>query len=179
MLSNYGVGEDSSESLGQQVPCFWISLLPKPTLSPDFPSHVVGGLFYAVCMCGKLLQSCLTLCDTMDCSPPGSSVHGILQTRVMCWVTIPFSGGSSLPRDQTWVCSIAGGFFSVSASWKALYAVCVCAKSLQLCPTLCDPMDCSLPGSSVHVILQARILELVAMPFSRASSHHRDQNHFS
>ena len=41
---------------------------------------------------------------------------------------------------------------------------CVCAKSSQLCPTLCDPMDCSLPGSSVHEILQARILEWVAMP---------------
>ena len=42
-----------------------------------------------------------------------------------------------------------------------------CAKSFQLCPTLCDPMVCSPPGSSVHVILQARILEWVAMPFSR------------
>ena len=43
----------------------------------------------------------------------------------------------------------------------------VCAKSLQACPTLCDPMDCSLPGSSVYGILQVRILEWVAMPFSR------------
>ena len=42
--------------------------------------------------------------------------------------------------------------------------VCVCIKSLQLCPTLCDPMDYSLPGSSVHGILQARILEWVACP---------------
>ena len=41
------------------------------------------------------------------------------------------------------------------------------AKSLQSCPTLCDPIDCSLPGSSVHGILQARILEQVAMPASR------------
>ena len=46
----------------------------------------------------------------------------------------------------------------------------MCAKSLQLCPTLCDPMDCSLPGSSVHGVLQARILEWVAKPSSRASS---------
>ena len=45
----------------------------------------------------------------------------------------------------------------------------VCAKVLQLCPTLCDPMGCSLPGSSVHGIFQARILEWVAMPSSRAS----------
>ena len=48
--------------------------------------------------------------------------------------------------------------------------LCVCAKSLQLCPTLCNPMDCSPPGSSVHGILQARILEWVAISFSRASS---------
>ena len=44
--------------------------------------------------------------------------------------------------------------------------VCVCAKSLQSCPSLCDTMDCSLPGSSVHGILQARILEWVVMPSS-------------
>ena len=49
----------------------------------------------------------------------------------------------------------------------------MCAKSLQLCPTLCSPMDCSLPSSSVHAILQTRILEWVAMPFSRGSSQLR------
>ena len=47
---------------------------------------------------------------------------------------------------------------------------CVCAKSLELCPTLCDPMDCSPPGSSVHGLLQTRILEWVAMPSSRVLS---------
>ena len=51
----------------------------------------------------------------------------------------------------------------------------LCAKLLQLYPTLCDPMDCSLPGSSVHGILQARIFEWVAMPSSRGSSQPRDQ----
>ena len=50
------------------------------------------------------------------------------------------------------------------------------AKSLQLCPTLCDPMNCSPPGSSVHEILQARILEWVAMPCSRESSPPKDGN---
>ena len=49
----------------------------------------------------------------------------------------------------------------------------------QLCPTLCDPMDCSLPGSSVHGILQARILEWVIMTFSRGSSWPKDQTHIS
>ena len=51
---------------------------------------------------------------------------------------------------------------------------CMHAKSLELRPTLCDPMDRSLPGSSVYGILQARLLEWVAMPFSRGSSQPRD-----
>ena len=45
-------------------------------------------------------QSCLTLCNTMDCSPPGSSVHGILQAKILEWVAISFSRGASQPRDQ-------------------------------------------------------------------------------
>ena len=53
--------------------------------------------------------------------------------------------------------------------------VCVHVKSLQLCPILCDPMDCNLQGSFVHGILQARILEWVAMPSSRGSSQPRDK----
>ena len=57
-------------------------------------------------------QLCQTLCDPMDCSPPGSSVHGILQARILEWVIIPFSKGSSRPRDQTQVSCIAGRFFT-------------------------------------------------------------------
>ena len=52
-------------------------------------------------------------------------------------------------------------------------------SSVQSCPTLCDPKDCSLPGSSVHGISQARILEWVAISFSRGSSQPRDQTHIS
>ena len=52
-------------------------------------------------MCAKSLQSCPTLCDPMDCSPLGSSVHGILQASVLEWVAMPFSRGSSPPRNQT------------------------------------------------------------------------------
>ena len=59
------------------------------------------------------------------------------------------------------------------------YRACVCAKSLQLCPTLCDPMDSSLPCSFVHGILWVRALEWIAMPSSRASSQPRDQTHAS
>ena len=52
----------------------------------------------------------------------------------------------------------------------------MCDMSLESCPTLCNPTDCSHPGCSVHGILQARILEWVAMSFSRGSSETRDQN---
>ena len=61
----------------------------------------------------KVTQSCPTLCDPMDCSPPGSSVHGILQARILEWVAIPFSRGSSQPRDHTQVSHVAGGFFMI------------------------------------------------------------------
>ena len=59
----------------------------------------------------KLSRSCLTLCDLMDCSTPGSSVHGILQARILEWVAISFSKGSSQSGDQTQVSHIAGRFF--------------------------------------------------------------------
>ena len=58
-------------------------------------------------------QSCLTLCDPMDCSPPGSSVHGISQARILEWVTISSSRGSSQPRERIQLSCIAGRFFTV------------------------------------------------------------------
>ena len=155
-------------------------------------------------------------CDPMVCSLPGSSVHGILQARILEWVAIFFSRGSSWPRDRTWVSCIAGRLFIIWATrenpkdyqknllelinsvkqnqekqkinkwdyiklkyfsiaketintmkrqatkWekicanhvsdKGLHAF-VHTKSLQLCPILWDPLDCSSPGSSVHGIL--------------------------
>ena len=66
----------------------------------------------------EVAQSCLTLCDPMDCSPPGSSVHGIFQARVLEWVAISFSRGSSQPRDRTQVSRIAGRHFTVWATRK-------------------------------------------------------------
>ena len=64
----------------------------------------------------KVAQSCLTLCNSMDCSLPGSTVHGILQARILEWVAIPFSRGSSQPRSY-----IAGGFFTNWATREALH----------------------------------------------------------
>ena len=63
--------------------------------------------------------SCLTLCDPMHCSPPGSSVHGILQTGILEWVPIPFSTGSSQPRNRSHVSHIAGTFFTIWATREA------------------------------------------------------------
>ena len=82
------------------------------------------------------LQYCLTLCDPIDSSPPGSSVPGIFQARTLEWVAISFS------------------------------SACVHTKLLQSCLTLHDPRDSSPPGSSVHGILWARVLEWVAISFS-------------
>ena len=95
-------------------------------------------MFFLLNTAAKSLQSCPTLCDPIDGSPPGSAVPGILQARTLEWVAISFS--------NAW-----------SEKWKEV---------AQSCPTLSDPMDCSLPGSSVRGIFQARVLEWGATAFS-------------
>ena len=92
-------------------------------------THWVKGKAFDVLMCirAKSLQLYPTLCNPMDCSPPGSSVHGILQARILEWVAIPFSRGSSWPRDGTWVSRMAGRFFTVWATitvWATREAQC-------------------------------------------------------
>ena len=67
----------------------------------------------------EVAQLCPTLCDPMDCSPPGSSVHGILQARILEWVTISFCRGSSRPRDRTRVSGIGGRRFNLWATREA------------------------------------------------------------
>ena len=93
---------------------------------------------YNAAAVAKLLQSCLTLCDPTDGSPPRSPIPGILQARTLEWVAISFSN---------------------ACKWK------VKVKSLSRVRRS-DLMDCSLPGSSVHGIFQARVLEWVAIAFS-------------
>ena len=66
--------------------------------------------------CCLVTKSCLTLCDPMDCCLPGSSVHGLSQTRILEWVAISFSEGSSWLRDQTQVSCIAGRRFTLWAT---------------------------------------------------------------
>ena len=90
----------------------------------------------------KSLQSCPTLCDPIDCSPPGPSVHETFQARALEWGATAFS--------------------------NMLSAAAAAAKSLQSCLTLCNPIDGSPPGSPIPGILQARTLEWVATSFSNA-----------
>ena len=73
-------------------------------------------LWVALLLCVLVAQSCLTLCDPMNCSPPGSSVCGISQVRILAWVAISSSRGSSPPRDQTQVSFVAGRFSTVWAT---------------------------------------------------------------
>ena len=103
-----------------------------------------------VCVCAWV---CLTLRSPMDCTPPGSSVHWIFQARILEWVDISFSRGPSRTGIEPASPALAGG---------------VSTKSLQSCPTLCDPIDSSPPGYPVPGILQARTLESVAISFSNA-----------
>ena len=157
----------------------------------------------------EVAQLCLTLCDPMDCSPPGSSVHGIFQAIVLEWVAISFSKGSSQPRDRTRVSRIVdrcftiwatedtctlmsiSELFTIARTWKKprwpladewirkLWYIYTVEYSVQFsCSVVSDsivtPMDYSLPGSSVHGIFQAIVLEWVAISFSRGSSQPRD-----
>ena len=112
-----------------------------------------------------VIKSCPSLWDPMDHSPPGSTVHGILQARILEWVAIPFSRWFSRPRDRTCVsCMQADSLLSELYVYVA--AAVAAAKSRQSCPTLWDPIDGSPTGSSVPGILQARTLEWVASSFS-------------
>ena len=76
----------------------------------------------------SVAKLCPTLCNPVDCSPPGSSVHGISQSRILEWIPIPFSRGSSWPRDQTCVSCLACGFFTTVPPGKPTKVI-LCHKS--------------------------------------------------
>ena len=93
-------------------------------------------------------ESCPTLYNSMDYSPPGSSVHGSLQARILEWVAISLSRGSSWPRDQTWVSCIAGRFFTFWATRKAD------------CPQNTTRKTVQLPNHLLFWILRSSVIEL-------------------
>ena len=136
----------------------------------------------------------------MDCSPPGSSVHGILQARILGWVAIPFSRGSSPPRSS----HISYDFFieadslptesvgkssrsgrcvwkwpNITVSWEPNPVTGRLLPLLFRLSAMSDsfmtPMDCSLPGSSIYGIFQARLPQWVTISSSRGSSRLRDR----
>ena len=130
-----------------------------PWYSPGKNTEV-GCHFLLQCMKVKseseVAYSCPTLSDPVDCSLPGFSVHGIFQARVVEWVGIAF--------PATWLKSI---LYFITLFLSLVICLCMHAKSLESCPTLCDPSDSSPPGSAVPGILQARTLEWVAISFSK------------
>ena len=92
---------------------------------------------------------CPILWDPMDCSPPGSSVHGMLQSRILEWVAIPFSRGSSRPRDQTWVSCIVGRFFTAWVPREYTHgSVYMAILISQLVPTSPSPSVFTCPFST-------------------------------
>ena len=127
-----------------------------------------------VCICSGT-QLCLTLCDPMNYSPPVSSVHGVFQARILEWVTISSSKGSSRSRDQTsvsCVSCIAGRSLTIEPSGKPYVTI----RSDQIrsvaqsCPTLCDPMNRSTPAS-LSITNSRSSLRLTSIESVMPSSH--------
>ena len=118
-------------------------------------SHALAEKWVKSCLCVWVAQSCLTLCNPMDCSSLGYSVPGILQERILEWVAIPFSRGSSQLRGWTRVSHIAGRFFTIWTTREAqtlLRRVCIWSF-------LCDPVPLSarkrrLPTSRAYTVTE-------------------------
>ena len=94
--------------------------------------------------CGcSITQLCSALCNLVDCSLPGFSVHGIFWARILAWVAISFYKGSSWPSVRIWVSCISN---RILYHWATCRCCCLIDK---WCLTLCDPMNCSTPGLPV------------------------------
>ena len=131
-------------------------LWPRTSPSAPFSISFFGVSVKCVLLC-SVAQSCLTLFDHMDYSPPGSSVHGF--PRQTYWSRLPFPSPGTFPTQ---------GLNPSLLHWR------VCMLSCSVLSNFCDLVDCSLPGSFVRGIFQARILEWVVISSSRESSQSRD-----
>ena len=107
-------------------------------------------------------QLCPTPCNPMDCNPLGTSAHGIFQARILEWVAISYSRHHPNLRMAPRSSALAG-FFTTETPGKP--------RKSAMPQSLCNPMGSSPPGSSVHGILQASMLEWVVIAFSRGSSN--------
>ena len=96
----------------------WSGFRSQRLRPPRIVNYGVRSL--AICACAQSLQLCLTLCDPMDCSPPGSPVHGISQAGKLDWVAVPSSRGSSPSRDQTQASCTGRQILHHWITWEAL-----------------------------------------------------------
>ena len=116
-----------------------------------------------VCVCTRsVAQSCLTLFDLMDCSPPGSSVHGILQSRILEWIAISSSRGSSQPRDRT------GISFSSCIGGRILYHQHHLGSPLDLLQQIIKPPlfnSFSIQYSNLYILTYTRKTFLTQIDF--------------
>ena len=130
------------------------------------------GLYNFAGASGSVTQSCVTLCNPMDCSLPGSSVHGILQARILEWLAIPFSRGSSQPRNQTRVSCIAGRFFTIWATRDACHHLVYGNNIITMLCYLCFPITlllcfmASLFKHSINVPCSLGIIHILKQFFS-------------
>ena len=124
---------------------------------------------FSVCVLSRV-----RLCNPMDYCPSGSSVHGIFKARILEWVAISSSRGYSWPRDQSHISCTGRSHLGSPKKW--IYSLCVLSRvQLTVTPwTVCSP-----PDSSGHGVFQARILEQVAISYSRGSYQSRDWTHIS
>ena len=115
---------------------------------------------YVCCVCRHSIMS--NSLQPHGLCPSGFSGHGIFQARILEWVAISSSGRSSWPRHRTRVPCTAGVFFTSESPEKPMICLCYMLSHFSHVQ-FCDPMDYSLPGSSVYRIFQARILEWIAI----------------
>ena len=164
----------------------WNLLFQSAILSHAFSVGPILPMWMCVCVCVCVCartQSCPTLCNPLDYNLPSSSAHGIFQAKILQWVATYYSRGSSWPRDLTHVfCIFCIGRWILyhCATQEAQYCQYILhAKLLHLWLTLCNTMACGPPGSSAHGISQTRILEWIAILFSRGSFWPRNQTQTS
>ena len=142
-----------------------VQRLPRPLSTT--PSWVA-------CMSAKSLQLCPTLCDAMECSPPGSSIYGILQARILHWVAMPSSGGSSPPRGCTLLLCLLHWHLPLAPSGKS-WAI----STLHKTPSQEGQQRVkSRQQSRANVLSYPRAVfqqKAASLPFSSGQKSHKDR----
>ena len=151
LLSNYRTFSWSSKETPYMLAVTPYYLLPQPlaTLCTFCLYRFICYRFFSYK--SGVTQSCLTLCDPLDCSLTGSSVHGIFQARVLEWVAISFFRGSFWPRDRTWVSCIVGRHFTIWATGEDM-------ESYNIWPFVTGFFSLSIRVSRLSVLYHVSVL---------------------